>query len=100
MDSCSRGVISIFCRAKCFVYCCDVFRISFGLARFAVSKIQNSVKEERVSTVQNFFSVEDGSLNFNLIKSIMLMVVCCLQFFCGMGGNIKVNNCSRKSRTW
>lgn len=80
MDNCSRGVISIFCRAKCFVYCCDVCTISFGLARFAVSKTQNSVKE-RVSMVQNFFSVEDGSLIFNLIKSILLMVVRCLQFF-------------------
>lgn len=28
--------------------------------------------------VQNCFNVEDGSLIFNFIKSIMLMVICCL----------------------
>lgn len=78
MDNSSRGVISIFCQAETFVYCCDILRISFGLARFGVSKIQNSVKEERGSVVQNCFKVEDGSLIFNVIKSIMLMIICCL----------------------
>lgn len=52
------------------MYCCDVFRIS--LARFSVSKIQNSL---------NFFNVEGSSLIFNLIKSIMLMVVGCLHVY-------------------
>lgn len=46
MNYCSRGVISIFCRAKSFVYCCDVFRISFGLARFGGSEIQNCERGE------------------------------------------------------
>lgn len=78
MDNCSRGVISIFCRAKSFVYCCDIFRISFGLARFGVPKIQNSVKEERGSMVQNCSNVEDVFLIFNLMKRIMLIVICCL----------------------
>lgn len=77
MDNCSRGVIPIFCQAEIFVYCCDVLRISFGLARFGVSKIQNSVKEERGSVVQNCLNVKDDSLIFNVIKSIMLMIICC-----------------------
>lgn len=50
-----------------------------GLARFGVSKTQNSLlKEERGSMVQNCFNVEDGSSIFNVIKSIMLMIICCL----------------------
>lgn len=36
------------------------------------------VKEERGSMVKNCFNVEDGSLIFNLIKNIMLIVLCCL----------------------
>lgn len=37
-----------------------------------------TVKEERGSMVQNCSNVEDGFLIFNVMKRVMLMVICCL----------------------
>lgn len=49
------------------MYWFDIFRISFGLARLGISKIQNSVKGERDPVMQNCSNLENGSFNF-LIK--------------------------------
>lgn len=49
---------------KSLMFCFEIFRISFGLAVLDISKITNSVKEEKDSLMQNFSNFENGSFNF------------------------------------
>lgn len=46
------------------MYCFDIFRISYHLARLGISKIRNSVEEERDSVMQNCSNLENGSFSF------------------------------------
>lgn len=88
------------------MYWFDIFRISFGLARLGISKIQNSVKGERDPVMQNCSNLENGSFNFLIkkknkpyVNAYTLLTLAYRIIFCGMGDKMKINNSFRKPQS-
>jgi len=100
-DTCSIGGIQMFCRVKSFRYCFDIFGISFGLARLGISKIQNSLKEDTHSVMQNCSNLENGSLfffNFKIKDYVNTLFTLAYRIIlCGKGDKI-TNSCRKPQR--